>query len=123
MSRATVSGFITVQYSCKKRYSLSLRHLIPIFTHRGFSSFIGIAMTLEMASYREFHPVDVGTVSFLWLTYSTCSEANVDRLALVHRAGHFAILLLHTALVSAQEFRGLSTSLVEIRLTVCDAHL
>lgn len=80
-------------------------------------------MTLEMASYREFHPVDVGTVSFLWLTSSTCSEANVDQLALVHRVEHFAILLLHTALVSAQEFRCLSTSLVEIRLIVCEAHL
>lgn len=80
-------------------------------------------MILEMASYREFHLVDVGTIRFLRLTSSTCSEANVDRLALVQRAEHFAILILYTALVSAQEFRCLSTSLVEMKLIVCDAHL
>lgn len=84
---------------------------------------MGIVTILEMASYREFHLVDVGTISFLRLTSSTCSEANVDRLALVQTAVHFAILLLYTALVSAQEFRCLSTSIVEIRLIVCDAHL
>uniref|UniRef100_A0A3P9B7K9 Ig-like domain-containing protein n=1 Tax=Maylandia zebra TaxID=106582 RepID=A0A3P9B7K9_9CICH len=100
MSRATVRGFITVQYSFKNWYSLSLSHLIPSFTHRGLKSFKGIVMILEMASYREFHLVDVGTISFLRLTSSTCSEANVDRLALVQRAEHFAMLLLYTALVS-----------------------
>ena len=80
-------------------------------------------MILKMASYREFHLVDVGTNSFLRLTSFTCSEENVDRLALVQRAMHLAMPLLYTALVSAQEFRCLSTSLVEIRLIVCDAYM
>lgn len=74
-----------------------------------------------MAYYREFHFVDVGTISFLRLTSSTRSETNVDGLALVQRAAHLAMLPLYTVFV--QELRCLSTLLVEIRLIVCDAHM
>ena len=47
----------------------------------------------------------------------------LDLLDLVQRAVHFAVLLLYTALLSALEVKYLSTSFVEIRLMVCEAHL
>lgn len=67
--------------------------------------------------------MDVGTRSFLLVTSSTVSEARVDLLDLVQRAVHFAVLLLYTTLLSALEVKYFSTSFVEIRLMVCEAHL
>lgn len=67
--------------------------------------------------------MDVGTRSFLLVTSPTVSDALVDLLALVQRAVHFAVVLLYSALLSALEVKYFSTSLVEMMLMVCEAHL
>ena len=123
MSSAAVRGFMAVQYSCRNWYSLSMKHLTPSLMHRVFSSLMGISAILFTASKKEFHLVDVGTKSFLLLTSSTVSDARVDLLDFVQRAVHFAVLLLYTALLSALEVKYVSTSFVEMRLMVCEAHL